>query len=117
MHLAGVTVIAQQPLLQVLQPLGVHAQGAALRGDGEEVHVTHALLILVLLCCGGGEGSGSGGEWGKGEVRGDERGQTSGVVCAPACMAAVGAPTDARTALLMIINNTAIERGGRGKRV
>ena len=45
-RLAGVAVLTQQPLLQVLQPLGVDGQLRAVLGHREQVHVADGLFLL-----------------------------------------------------------------------
>lgn len=47
--LAWVSVLPQQPVLQVLQPLGVDCEGLALLGQRKQVHITHCLSIIIIL--------------------------------------------------------------------
>jgi hypothetical protein len=42
----------------VLQPLGVDCQRLTLLGQRKQVHVTHRLCIIVVLCVGGGGAEG-----------------------------------------------------------
>lgn len=48
-RLARVSILPEQPVLQVLQPLGVDCECLTLLGQRKQVHITHCLSIIIIL--------------------------------------------------------------------
>jgi hypothetical protein len=46
---AWVAILPKQPLLQVLQPLGVDSQRTSIGRERKQVHITHGLTIIIIL--------------------------------------------------------------------